>query len=222
MPRERAVSRPTLEFEEELRGQGYRYIVGLDEVGRGCWAGPVVAGAVVLPLDDRAACLVLRAVGVRDSKQLGPEQRQALAPMIEEVALASAVGEASPQEIDTLGIAPASRLAMRRAFAALAVPGDALLLDAFPLPEVPLPQRPIIRGDARCLSIAAASVIAKVYRDRLMCSYDARFPEYRFASNKGYGTAEHRSALAELGPTPLHRRSWAPVAARQLALHLPS
>lgn len=211
---------PTLQFEGELRRKGYRYIVGLDEVGRGCWAGPVVAGAVILPVDDRAACLVLRAAGVRDSKLLNPTQREVLVPLIEEIALAAAVGEAAPAEIDDLGIVPASRLAMRRALAALDVEGEALLLDAFPLGEVDLPQRAIVRGDRHSLSIAAASIIAKVHRDRIMCAFDSTFPGYHFARNKGYGTPAHRTALTDLGPTPLHRLSWAPLRARQLTLDL--
>lgn len=211
---------PTLQFEGELRRDGHRHIVGLDEAGRGCWAGPVVAGAVVLPLEDRAACLVLRAAGVRDSKLLSPAQREALVPLIEEVALAVAVGEASATEIDTLGIAPATRLAMRRALATLDVKGDALLLDAFPLREVDLPQRALVRGDQHSLSIAAASIVAKVHRDRLMCRYECDFPGYDFARNKGYGTPAHRAALATLGPTRLHRLSWAPFRVQQLALDL--
>ncbi|HBY94859.1 MAG TPA: ribonuclease HII [Chloroflexi bacterium] len=211
---------PTLQFETELRRAGHRHIVGLDEVGRGCWAGPVVAGAVILPVDDRAACLVLRAAGARDSKLLSPAQRETLVPLIKEVALAVAVGGASAAEIDELGIAPASRLAMRRALAGLDLKGDALLLDAFPLREISLPQRAIVRGDQHSLSIAAASIIAKVYRDRLMCAYESDFPGYDFARNKGYGTPAHRAALAAFGPTRLHRLTWAPLLARQLALDL--
>lgn len=211
---------PSLHFEEEFLRQGYRYIVGLDEVGRGCWAGPVVAGAVILPVENRPACLLLRAAGVQDSKLLRPEQRARLVPLIEEIALAVAVGEASPAEIDALGIAPASRLAMQRALSSLGTGGDALLLDAFPLPEVRLPQRAIVRGDSDSLSIAAASIVAKVYRDNLMCAYDAEFPGYDFGRHKGYGTARHRTALEALGPSPLHRMTWAPLSGFQLSLQL--
>ncbi len=137
---------PTLEHESELWGAGHRYIAGLDEVGRGCLAGPVMAGAVVLPQDEGAGA-ALRAAGLRDSKKLSARQRETLVPLIEEVALAVAVGEASAAEIDEIGIVRACALAMRRALARLACPVEALLLDAFPLPNEPLPQRAIVRGD---------------------------------------------------------------------------
>lgn len=202
---------PTLEYERAFWQQGYRYVAGCDEVGRGCWAGPVVAGAVILPAWEAPLCGVLRAAGLRDSKQLTPQKREGLVPLICEVAVAWAVGEASPEEIDRLGIVPATRLAMRRALEQLAVSPQALLLDALALPEVALPQQAIVDGDDRSLTVAAASVLAKVYRDNLMVELDARFPGYGFARHKGYGTPQHREALAALGPSPLHRRTWAPV-----------
>lgn len=202
---------PTLEYELEFWQAGHRVIAGLDEVGRGCLAGPVVAGAVVLPVGDRVLCNVLRAAGLRDSKQLSAAQREALVPLIEEVALAVALGEASPREIDAHGIAPASRLAMMRALHALPCPPTALLLDAFPLPEAShYPQRAIVRGDDAALSIAAAAVVAKVYRDRLMVELDRQFPGYGFASNKGYAAPHHRAALQTLGATAIHRLTWKP------------
>ncbi len=203
---------PTLEFERTFWEQGYRYVAGCDEVGRGCWAGPVVAGAVVLPAWDVPLCTLLRAAGLRDSKRLSPQKRAALVPLIREVALAWAVGEASPEEVDRLGIVPATRLAIRRALERLPVPPQALLLDALTLPEVSLPQQPVVDGDDRSLSIAAASVLAKVYRDELMVKLDTQFPGYGFARHKGYGTPQHREALARLGPSPLHRHTWTPVA----------
>lgn len=200
---------PSLREEFALRQAGYKWIAGLDEAGRGAWAGPVVAGAVVLPLDREDLPAALAAV--RDSKRLTPQKREFLLPIVEEVALASAVGRAEPAEIDRMGIAPATRLAMTRALHALGRQPDFLLLDAFPLPESPLPQRAIVHGDALCLSIAAASILAKVTRDRWMCELDGDFPGYGLARHKGYGTAAHRRALDRLGPTPLHRMSWAPM-----------
>jgi len=203
---------PSLEVERTFWQQGHRYVAGCDEVGRGAWAGPVVAGAAVLPPDDPAICGLLRAAGLRDSKRLRPEERDALLPLIQEVALTWALGQASAAEVDQLGVAAATRLAVRRALAELPVKPHALVLDAFPLPEVPLPQRALVRADDISLSVAAASVLAKVHRDRLMVALDARFPGYGFARHKGYGTSQHRAALEALGPSPLHRHTWAPVA----------
>ncbi len=199
---------PTLDEELAFFRAGYRHIAGLDEAGRGAWAGPVMVGAVILPL-DRPDLLTLLA-DVRDSKQLTPRQREEVLPTIVRVAAATAVGGAEPAEIDQLGIAAATRLAMRRALDALAVRPDCLLLDAFPLPESPLPQKAIVRGDSISLSIAAASILAKVTRDRWMVELDRKCPGYEFARHKGYGTAAHRQAISTLGPTPWHRLSWAP------------
>ena len=202
---------PTLAYEREFQARGFIRIAGCDEAGRGCWAGPVVAGAVVLPSRDGPICSVLRAAGLRDSKRLTPAQREELVPLIEGVALAWAVGKADPGEIDEHGIAPATRLAMQRALDRLQCAPDALLLDAFPLPEVNLPQDAIVKGDDHSLTIAAASVLAKVYRDAMMVDWHAEYPGYGFAQHKGYGTPQHRDALNELGPTPLHRHTWAPI-----------
>ncbi|MGH2543943.1 MAG: ribonuclease HII, partial [Ardenticatenaceae bacterium] len=171
---------PTLQHEIEFWEAGHRTIAGIDEVGRGSLAGPVVAGAVVLPA-DRALCNILRAAGLRDSKQLSALQRERLAPLVEAIALGVAVGQASPSEIDRYGIVPACHLAIERAICVLPCAVDAYLLDGFPYPGAPCPQRAIIRGDDACLSIAAASVVAKVYRDRLMVAYDRTFPGYEFA-----------------------------------------
>ncbi len=200
---------PTLEAERRLWALGYFYVAGVDEAGRGPWAGPVVAAAVILPpqREDLEEALA----GVDDSKRLTPAGREVLYARIMDVALAVGVGEASHREIDDLGIVPATRLAMQRAIAALSHPPDYLLLDHIRLPEVNLPQESFTRGDARVLSIAAASIVAKVTRDRIMEELDARYPGYGFAQHKGYGTAAHREALRRLGPSPIHRRTWAPV-----------
>ncbi len=202
---------PTLLAERRLWALGYRCIAGLDEAGRGPWAGPVVAAAVVLPHDREDLPDLL--AGVNDSKRLTPRQREVLFDRVYEVAVGVGVGEASPEEIDELGIVPATRLAMRRALAALPTRPDYLLLDHITLPDVNLPQESFVRGDARVLSIAAASIVAKVTRDRIMVALDAAYPGYGFAAHKGYGTAAHREALHRLGPSPVHRRSWAPVRA---------
>ncbi len=192
--------------------QGLVRVAGVDEAGRGPWAGPVVAGAVVLPPDPAVARAL---AGVRDSKQLSPHQRERLFGVIKSLAVSWAAGVVSCQEIDRLGILPATRLAMRQAIDGLNALGgapQALLVDAVRLPAIPLPQRSLIHGDALSLSIAAASIIAKVTRDQLMREMDGQYPGYGFARHKGYGTAQHAQALNELGPCPIHRRSFAPVA----------
>ncbi|MFQ5879298.1 MAG: ribonuclease HII, partial [Dehalococcoidia bacterium] len=178
------------------------------EVGRGPLAGPVMAAAVVLPSD----CNYLWLAQVRDSKLLTARVREYLAQRIREVAM---VGTAAvpPAAVDALGIAVASRRAMLLAVQALPQPPHHLLVDGFALPECPLPQTPMVDGDARSLSIACASIVAKVQRDQLMAEVDFRYPGYGFARHKGYATAEHRAALARLGPCPIHRRSFAPVRA---------
>lgn len=186
-------------------------IAGVDEVGRGAWAGPVIAAAVILPLDQDNLEEVLE--GVRDSKQLTPQQREALYPRIVEVALAVGIGSAGPGEVDAHGIVAATRAAMTRAISRLARMPDALLIDAVRLPDVALPQRSLFFADTLCLSVAAASVVAKVMRDRMMVELDRRYPGYGLASNKGYGTQRHQAALAELGPTAIHRHSYAPLKA---------
>jgi len=198
---------PDLQVELSLRRQGYQIIVGLDEVGRGAWAGPVVASAVALPL--HLAGLESRLAGVRDSKQLSPRQRESLLPAIQNTALAVGVGFVSAAQIDRMGIVPATRQAMLLALVELGLYPDYLIIDALRLP-IHVPQRAIIRGDAQCLSIAAASIVAKVARDRWMAAQESCYPGYGFVRHKGYGTAQHRWALESLGTCPLHRMSFAP------------
>ncbi len=199
---------PNLRFERAFWARELKYVAGLDEVGRGAWAGPVFAGAVILPCQCKDWRLLRQ---VRDSKLLSPRQRQILCAPIRSVAFAHAIGMATREEIDRFGIVPATRLAMQRAVAALAIPPDALLIDALELPALTLPQMGIIRGDQRSLSIACASILAKVARDQLMVELDAELPGYAFARHKGYGTAVHRAALEKLGACREHRTSFAPV-----------
>ncbi|MSV34268.1 MAG: ribonuclease HII [Bryobacterales bacterium] len=194
---------PSSRHERAARNAGYRTIAGLDEAGRGALFGPVVAAAVVLDPGRQIR-------GLDDSKQLDPERRQVLAARIRERAVAWAIGAADPFEIDRLNILEASRLAMRRAVERLSVACDYLLID-FMRVELDIPQEPLVHGDARSFSIAAASILAKVERDRALARWDAVFPDYGFASNKGYGTVDHLAALDRLGPTSLHRFSFAPV-----------
>jgi len=202
----------SLEFEHELFGQGYRLIAGLDEAGRGAWAGPVAAAAVILPLDREDLAEVLE--GVNDSKKLTPERREELAPIIKRVALGWAVGRVTNQEIDEKGIVDATRLAMERALCKLDQTPDFLLIDALTLSEEVMPldkQKRIIKGDQLSLSIAAASILAKVTRDEFMVGLDEQYPEYSFAENKGYGTATHRAGLERRGPCTAHRHSFKPI-----------
>lgn len=189
---------------------GYRAVAGVDEVGRGPLAGPVVVAAVVLPPFFEADWLGQ----VRDSKALRPAQRDQLARLIRRDALAVGVGYRSARCIDTIGLAPATRAAAGDALAMLAVRPDFLLLDAFLLREQECDQAALIDGDARCTLIACASIVAKVARDRMLVALDRRFPGYGLATHKGYGTAAHLAALDALGPSPIHRRSFAPVRAR--------
>jgi ribonuclease HII len=196
---------PDLSFERVLWLQGVQFIAGIDEAGRGALAGPVAAGAVILP--DRDG-LVGQLAGVRDSKQMTPEQRVEWAEKLRLIALAWGVGFASASEIDEFGIVAATRLAARRALQQLCVQPQHLLLDFLSLPEVDLPQTPLVKGDERSLSIAAASILAKTYRDALLCDYERQYPGYGFSDHKGYGTAAHRLAMQRLGLTPLHRRSF--------------
>ena len=201
---------PDLSFEQALWSAGITLIAGIDEAGRGAWAGPVSAGAVILPARADLAQLL---AGVRDSKQMTPAQRARWSMQICVVALAWGVGFASAAEIDELGILPATRLAMQRAIDCLALAPQHLLVDALRLPFIPLPQQALIKGDARVLSIAAASVLAKTARDALMVEQDAIHPGYGLARHKGYGTALHLAALHLLGPSPIHRKSFAPIKA---------
>ena len=178
-----------------------QYICGIDEVGRGPFAGPVVAGAVILPKDDPILYL-------NDSKKLSEKKREALYDEIMEKAVSVGVGIASPETIDEINILQADYVAMREAVSQLTPKPEVFLNDAVTIPGIEGRQVPIIKGDAKSLSIAAASIIAKVTRDRMMREYDKLFPEYDFAKNKGYGTAEHVVALKTFGPTPIHRRSF--------------
>lgn len=195
---------PTEEFEGAARLCGYRRIAGVDEAGRGPLAGPVVAAAVVLPV----RCRLSR---VDDSKQLSEGQRERLYAAILKQAVGMGIGSADVGEIDRLNILEATRLAMRRAIDQLTPPADYLLIDAVTLPGIRISVRPIIKGDSLSLSIAAASIIAKVTRDRLMAKYHEMFPEYDFLSHKGYCTTGHLQQLARHGPCPIHRRTFMPV-----------
>ena len=187
------------EFEREY--DYCQYICGIDEVGRGPLAGPVVAGAVILPKDETILYL-------NDSKKLSEKKREALYEEIMDKAVATGLGMVGPGRIDEINILQATYEAMRQAIGNLKFRPDLLLNDAVTIPEVDIPQVPIIKGDAKSISIAAASIIAKVTRDRLMVEYDKLMPGYDFASNKGYGTKAHMEALKKLGPTPIHRRSF--------------
>ncbi len=198
-------------LEQELRARGYRFIAGVDEVGRGSLFGAVVAGAVILSPD-----VPIR--GLNDSKQLDPDRREVLAERIRERAIAWAVAAVDASTIDRINIYQASRLAMKMAISQLQPGPDFLLVDAVPL-ELPVPQQPLIQGDERCHAIAAASIVAKVYRDQMMREWDKFYPEYGLANHKGYQTPEHMQAIRAHGPTPLHRLSFEPV--RRHALFSP-
>lgn len=179
----------------------FPYICGIDEVGRGPLAGPVVAGAVILPKD----CEILY---LNDSKKLSEKRRELLYEQILKQAIAVGLGIVGPERVDQINILQATYEAMRMAVGQLSVKPDILLNDAVTIPQVEIPQVPIVKGDAKSVSIAAASIVAKVTRDRMMVQYEERMPGYQFSSNKGYGTAAHIAALKELGPCPIHRRSF--------------
>jgi len=204
---------PTEEFEQEARRCGYRRIAGVDEAGRGPLAGPVVAAAVILPVRCRL-------IGVDDSKQLSVSERDRLYAAIMDRAVGVGVGSSPAEEIDRINILEATKLAMRRALGELSPAPDYVLIDAVSLTGVLMPVRPIIKGDALSLSIAAASIVAKVTRDRLMAQFHEIYPQYNFLSHKGYGTEEHLARLAEYGPSPVHRRTFAPVSAVLSAIAL--
>jgi len=197
---------PTFKEERSLMDAGYSRIAGVDEVGAGCLAGPVFAGAVVLPTDSRIAL-------IRDSKLLSDAQRRRVVEQIKDKAVAWAIGIASPQEVDAVNVRQACALAMRRSVEALGAPPEYVLVDGYGVPGFPCPHKSIVKGDRLVKSIAAASIIAKVARDAFMTDMDAMFPGYGFAEHKGYGTVTHRAALTRLGPCPLHRRSYEPVRA---------
>ncbi len=199
--------RPSFIEEEALLNQGIRLIAGVDEVGRGSIAGPVVAAAVIMPVNTGAGWFA----EVRDSKQLSPVKREALARRIRETAISFGVGAVNHRLIDTMGIVRASKLAMKMAIAKLSPVPQYLLIDYLRLAEVPLPQKGIIDGDCKCFSIACASIVAKVARDEMMVRLDRLFAGYRLAENKGYCTEAHVAGLSCLGPSPIHRRSFQPV-----------
>lgn len=203
---------PTLEIEARLRSAGHGCIAGIDEAGRGPLAGPVTAAAVILPADFTHPLL-------NDSKQLTEKQRERIyAELKADPGLLISSGEASVEEIDRLNILRASHLAMERAVRGLPQVPDMCIIDGLPVPRFPWPHEGVVKGDALSLSIAAASVIAKVERDRIMLAAAAEFPCYAFESHKGYGTPLHLKLLKQHGPCPLHRRSFQPVA--QLTLDL--
>lgn len=198
---------PTLMHESLLMSQGYKSIAGIDEVGRGALAGPVVAAAVVLPQSPDFP----RLKDVRDSKEISPMRRDLLYNLIIEEAFTVGVGIVSWQTIDSMNILNATRLAMRQAVEQLACLPDFLLVDGMTIPRLNICQKGIIKGDKLCLSIACASVIAKVTRDRIMVDYDALYPSYGLARHKGYSTRYHLDCLKQYGPSPIHRFSFAPV-----------
>jgi len=201
------VQRPTFTEEEKLWRKGYKYIAGIDEVGRGPLAGPVVAAAVILSPGSKASWLSQ----VKDSKKLSPRKRNFLSDCIQKEAVAVGIGLSPPEVIDARGIIVATRLAMHAAIENLPQPPDFLLIDALSLPEIQIPQMSLIKGDNISLSIAAASIVAKVYRDNFMLKCDSLYPGYGFARNKGYATTEHLMKLRRLGCSPIHRSSFAPV-----------
>jgi ribonuclease HII len=198
-------SSPDLSHELILWQAGINYVAGIDEAGRGALAGPVAAGAVIFPADPEIG---LRLVGVNDSKKLTPTKRQSWADRLPAMALAYGVGFASNQEIDQIGILQATRLAVSRALEKLSILPQHLLIDYLDLPGCALPQTPLVKGDARSLSIAAASILAKTARDAFLLQLDAQYPGYGFARHKGYGTNAHRLAISCLGFSPVHRRSF--------------
>jgi ribonuclease HII len=198
---------PSLIEENGLGLQGYRLIAGIDEAGRGALAGPVVAAAVILPPTPTFTWLE----SVRDSKELPAVKRESLFDLIKQDAVAVSVGIIASQTIDVIGILNATKIAMCHAVEQLATPPDFLLIDFLRLPQLRISQKPIVRGDKLCLSIACASIIAKVTRDRIMVELDQLHPGYGLADHKGYGTRKHVDSLHQNGPSPIHRHSFAPV-----------
>lgn len=201
-------------YEEQARAQGHVIVAGLDEAGRGPLAGPVVAAAVILPRDFDPE-------GIADSKALTHVQREESFRRIGCQAEAIGAGIVGPAEIDEINILRATHKAMRAALSELGAAFDFILVDGLPVPGLPKPSLAIVKGDAKCLSIMAASIVAKVTRDRLMCELDREYPEYGFAAHKGYCTKRHLEALREHGPCPIHRMSFAPVAERLVQCPLP-
>jgi ribonuclease HII len=200
-----SIAQQLADFDRACAGDGRLRLAGVDEAGRGCWAGPVVAAAVMLPTGWCPEKL-------NDSKRLTPRQRAQLFDLLRGGALAWGACAVSAATIDTLNILQATLLAMSRAVRRLPLHPELVLVDGRQLPALPCPGRALVRGDGRSAAVAAASVIAKVLRDRIMCVWDSRLPGYGFAEHKGYGSAAHQDALRRLGPCPLHRRSYRPVA----------
>jgi len=201
-------------YETQARSQGYQNVVGVDEAGRGPLAGPVVAAAVLLPAGFDSD-------GVRDSKVMTEKSREMMFDKIMAGALAVGVGIIGPEIIDEINILRATYAAMRTALADLSAAFDFILVDGLPVPDLPAPSQAIVKGDSKSISISAASIIAKVTRDRIMIDFDKQYPQYGFASHKGYGSSVHLSALNEHGACPCHRRSFAPVAERIFNCRLP-
>ncbi|RLC64848.1 MAG: ribonuclease HII [Chloroflexi bacterium] len=201
------LQRPNLDHENKLKSQGYMLIAGIDEAGRGALAGPVVASAVILPHPTNLPWFEL----VRDSKELNSRKRESLFDLINKEAVAVGIGIVTPQVIDSINIFKATKLAMMQAVENLSEQPNFLLIDRLSLSQCPIPQEGITRGDKTCLSIACASIMAKVTRDRMMEEFDQIYPGYGFAQHKGYGTMKHISCLQKLGPSPIHRRYFAPV-----------
>lgn len=202
------IAPPSLDLERSFWDQGIPYVAGIDEAGRGAWAGPVAAGAVILP---SGPAISAQLEGVRDSKKMTPKQREHWFAVIQQISVSWGIGYASNVEIDAYGILPATKLAMRRAVAQCIPAAGALVIDAVKLPEVPLPQLSMNFGDSLSLSIAAASVFAKVSRDRWMLVAANRYPGYGFECHKGYGTRQHSTALGHKGACEIHRFTYKPI-----------
>ncbi len=209
MTQKTSLTFPHLNKEIALHKQGYYFIAGLDEAGRGAWAGPVVAAAVILPFDQPGTVKALS--GLRDSKKLTSRQRDDLFSIIQDVTLTWAVGQAPASIVDDINVIGATRQAMQQAITYLTTPPDYLLLDHLKLPAVDLPQDAFSKADNISLTVAAASVMAKVTRDRIMIELQQNYPEYGFERHKGYGTKVHQQALAQYGPCPIHRLSFKPL-----------
>jgi ribonuclease HII len=196
---------PDLSIEKKLWDTGWAQIAGIDEAGRGALAGPVYAAAVIIPAQPEHTQSL---AGVRDSKQMTQLQRERFEPLVKEIALAWGIGFATAAEIDEMGILPATRLAAKRAVDALSLAPDYLITDYLKLPDINIPQEKFVKGDARSLTIASASVLAKTARDAHMRQLDDQFPGYEWARNKGYGTKAHRAAIQKLGKSSIHRQSF--------------
>jgi len=203
---------PTLKLENKLKKQGYKYIAGIDEAGRGALAGSIVAAIVILKNQKTKKQNNLLLLGIRDSKLLTPKKREELFRTIKKRALTWSIGKTSEKVIDRIGIAKANIQAVKKALKTLKIKPDYLLLDGgIKLKRIKIPQKTIIKGDAKIFSISCASILAKVTRDRLMIKLDKKHPQYGFAQHKGYGTKNHREAIKKYGPCSIHRRSFAPI-----------